>query len=207
LPLPVHESKSGYIIGRQQESISRIERGMSLEGPKLPTLTAIADACGMRLVVGGSPSAIANEIDRGGAWSVIPSFGSTAHEEESERPAVDAEMTETSHPAEPLRAADPVTARRGAREEVAPTFHASVKWFEVAGAFRDFGVTAQDEVTPGTVAIDRGNLPYLGSISISNEHAEIAIATQLSGSKRKTRAQSVRVKRKADPLTVKAADD
>lgn len=42
-------------IGSKQESISRIERGLSKEGPKLTTLAAIAAACGQRLQVHGQP--------------------------------------------------------------------------------------------------------------------------------------------------------
>lgn len=43
-------------IGSKQESISRIERGLSKEGPKLTTLAAIAAACGQRLHVQGVPA-------------------------------------------------------------------------------------------------------------------------------------------------------
>lgn len=64
-------------IGTKQESISRIERGLSQDGPKLTTLAAVAKACGRRLVIGSGTTedaAFADESDAESAWGVLVQF-------------------------------------------------------------------------------------------------------------------------------------
>ena len=61
-------------IGTKQESISRIERGLGQDGPKLMTLAAIAKACGRRLIIGGGAIEdveSADESDTESAWGVF----------------------------------------------------------------------------------------------------------------------------------------
>lgn len=61
-------------IGEKKESISRIERGTSEDGPELSTLSAIAEACGHRLVIGGKPvseQVAKDEREVVGAWTVV----------------------------------------------------------------------------------------------------------------------------------------
>lgn len=63
----------GDAIGMKQESISRIERGLTQEGPKLATLAAIAKACGQRLIISGGPIedvGFRDEADAETAWGL-----------------------------------------------------------------------------------------------------------------------------------------
>ena len=56
-------------IGSTQESISRIEKGNVVEGPKLATLAAIANACGKQLTLGTIDLEI-ETVDTGADWNV-----------------------------------------------------------------------------------------------------------------------------------------
>lgn len=67
-------------IGEKKESIRRIERGTSEDGPKLSTLSAIAEACGHRLVIGGKPvsaQVAKDERELVGAWTVVEEINSS----------------------------------------------------------------------------------------------------------------------------------
>ncbi|MEM8814580.1 MAG: helix-turn-helix transcriptional regulator [Pseudomonadota bacterium] len=62
-------------IGTKQESISRIERGLGHDGPKLTTLAAIAEACGQRFIISGGAIdkvSLSDESDAESAWGVLP---------------------------------------------------------------------------------------------------------------------------------------
>lgn len=77
-------------IGTKQESISRIERGLSKEGPRLKTLAAIADACGQRFIIsGGSPAAVgpAAQWSADSAWGVCAERPRRANESSVHAPA------------------------------------------------------------------------------------------------------------------------
>ncbi len=61
-------------IGTKQESISRIERGLGQDGPKLTTLAAIAKACDQRFIIsGGAIDDVTpfDEADAETAWGIL----------------------------------------------------------------------------------------------------------------------------------------
>ena len=65
------QKELGQAVGMKQEAISRIERGISENGPKLPTLAAIAKACGRQLVLSAEPSTRpSSDEDFSLAWSI-----------------------------------------------------------------------------------------------------------------------------------------
>ena len=67
------QSELAKAIGTKQAAISRLERGISRDGPKLSTLAAIAKACNQELVIGGRPAKEEEQrtSDEKTAWSVM----------------------------------------------------------------------------------------------------------------------------------------
>ena len=67
------QSELAKAIGTKQAAISRLERGISRDGPKLSTLAAIAKACNQELVIGGRPAKEEEQrtSDEKTAWTVM----------------------------------------------------------------------------------------------------------------------------------------
>jgi len=83
----LRQQQLAEMIGSTQESISRLESGHSIGGPKLRTLAAIALACGRRLVVTSIPAHV--QEDDPVVWRVAADLGTA---EEPNRQELEAKL-------------------------------------------------------------------------------------------------------------------